>query len=59
MLQGIGLMIFLFGSSVVIFCLFCSLFPSLRKLLPEKFEAVFTLQTGLLLTVTGGVMILI
>lgn len=59
MLQGIGLMVFLFGSSVVIFCLFCLMFPSLRKLLPEKFKAIFTLQTGLLITIAGALMVLI
>lgn len=59
MLQGIGLMLFLFGTSVVIFCLFRLLFPSLRKLLPEKFESVFTLQTGSLITVTGGILLFI
>lgn len=59
MLQSIGLMLFLFGSSVVIFCLFCGLFPSLRNLLPDSFKRIFTLQTGLLITVAGGLLVLI
>ena len=59
MLAGIGLMLLMFGLSILILVLAPRGFKDVEKLIPDSFKPVFTLQHAALMSVGGAILILI